>query len=203
MKYRTKRILIVGFSLFVLAVLYTFKNYSSWLRSIAAIGFLVIFYMADHLFRWEFKHRHYFFAVFIAVTSFLLSPLYFIYPNYDKILHFVMPMMFASLVYHIVSRFNLRRRDNLIFTFFIVLGLLGIHEIGEYWLDYFFDLKLQGVFLRDLQGLEKFNILMDRIDDTMMDLTLGAIGTLIYVAVTGVIKRLKEKKEERKAKHIH
>ena len=71
----------------------------------------------------------------------------------------------------------------LTFIFFIVVGSLSLFELGEYGLDYFFDFKLQGVFLRDLQGLEKFNIIMDRIDDTMIDIATGVIGTMYYVGV--------------------
>ncbi len=62
-------------------------------------------------------------------------------------------------------------------------------ELGEYALDYFFDLKLQGVYLRDLQGLEKFNLIVDRIDDTMIDLFLGILGSSLYALVFGIAKR--------------
>jgi hypothetical protein len=90
-----------------------------------------------------------------------------------------------------ISKLKLELKWKLTFTFFIMVGLLSIFELGEYILDYFFNLKLQGVFLRNLQGLEKYNILMDRNDDTMADLGLGIISSLIYVII-GLIFRKKE-----------
>ena len=83
------------------------------------------------------------------------------------------------------------------FIFFIVVGSLSLFELGEYSLDYFFDFKLQGVFLRDLQGLEKFNIIMDRIDDTMIDIAIGVIGTMYYIGMT-TLWYYRNKRQERR-----
>jgi len=89
---------------------------------------------------------------------------------------------------------KLKLKWQLFFVFFVVIGSLGIHEIGEYLLDYFFNLKLQGVFLRNLQGLEKYDVLLDRIDDTMIDMSLGIIGTFVYVSSHWVWKKYIKKK---------
>ena len=185
-KYRKKRIAILVISFFVLIILYMFKNYSSLLRTFSAIGFLLLFYLIDHLFDADFSPVHYVFVVIIDVSSFLLSPLYYIYPNYDKIQHLVQPVLISFVVMHLVSRLKIRIRWKLAFVFFIVIGFIGLHEIGEYVLDYFFDLKLQGVFLRNLQGLEKYDILLDRLDDTMIDMTFGVAGTLIYLFISTI-----------------
>ena len=88
--------------------------------------------------------------------------------------------MFASIVFFMVNKLNLKFRWNVLFTAFIVIGSLALFEIGEYYLDYLFDLKLQGVFLRDIEGVEKYRILLDRNDDTMLDSSLGVIGTGIF-----------------------
>ena len=89
--------------------------------------------------------------------------------------------MFGSIVFHIISKSKLNLKWNLTFVFFVLMGTLALFEIGEYLLDVFFDLKLQGVFLRDIQGLQKFDILLDKIDDTMIDLVIGLIGSLTYI----------------------
>ncbi len=183
--YKMKRRIIIGISFFVLLLLYIFKNTSFLVRGFSTVGLLVVFYLTDHLLRLEFKKKHYLFIVIIAFSSFLLSPFYFVYPNYDKIQHFVQPMMFASIFFHAVSRLKLDYKWRFVFVFFIITSLIGIFEIGEYYLDYFFDLKLQGVFLRNLQGLEKYDILQDRIDDTMIDMSFGVLGTLFYAATVG------------------
>jgi hypothetical protein len=96
-------------------------------------------------------------------------------------------MMFASIVLHMLKKLKLDLKWKLFFTFFIVAGFLGIFEIGEYLLDLFFDLKLQGVFLKNLQGeLINFDIIQHPLDDTMIDLSLGVIGTAIYSGVNAL-----------------
>jgi len=37
--------------------------------------------------------------------------------------------------------------------------------------------------VRDITGLNKLNIIMDRNDDTMIDLILGTVGSIIFVAI--------------------
>lgn len=165
----------------MLVLLYTFKNTSFLVRAISSVAFLFFFYAVDHYFNIHFKAHHYVFAFIMAIVGFLLSPFYFIYPSFDKIQHVIFPFMFSSIVFHMVSRLNLKVKWELLFTSFIVLGSLMLFELGEYGLDYFFDLKLQGVFLRSLSGLEKYQILLDRIDDTMIDLMLGIVGNALYV----------------------
>ena len=179
-KYKYKRGAIIGLCVLILLLLYAFKNASFLIRSLSAVGFLILFYMIDHFFDLEFKEYHYFFIVIIAVSSFLLSPLYYVYPQYDKIQHLFLPILFSSIVFHMIWRLDLKLKWKIVFVFFVVIGSLGMFEIGEYWLDYFYDLKLQGVFLRDVQGLEKYNLLLDRNDDTMIDLLLGIIGSAVY-----------------------
>lgn len=82
-----------------------------------------------------------------------------------------------------VSKLNLKIKWELTFTLFIVLGSLTLFEIGEYGLDHFFDLKLQGVFTRDASGLEKYVLVQDPLTDTMYDLILGVLGTLSFMVV--------------------
>lgn len=85
-----------------------------------------------------------------------------------------------------ITKLNIPLKWKLVFTFFVGFGIVGLMEIGEYGLDYLFDLKLQGVYLRDLKGFEKFNIIQNPIDDTMIDMALGVIGSLVYVSYIGV-----------------
>ena len=80
-----------------------------------------------------------------------------------------------------VTRLRLNNKWKLIFVFFVVVGSIALFEIGEYLLDYFFDMNLQGVFTRDLSGLVRFNLILDRIDDTIIDMILGVVGIAGYV----------------------
>ncbi|MBX4211988.1 hypothetical protein KW787_00840 [Candidatus Pacearchaeota archaeon] len=179
--YKYKRRIIVGLSFIILLIIYFFKNSSSLLRSISFIALIVFFYIADHVFDIRFQPKHYIFIILIGVSSLLLSPLYYIYPNYDKIQHLIQPMLLGSMIFYMVSKLPLQLKWKLTFTFFITVGLLGLFEIGEYGLDLLFNLKLQGVYLRDIHGVDKFNLVLNRIDDTMIDLIFGVSGVSIYI----------------------
>jgi hypothetical protein len=178
--YRSKRYSILGLSILVLLMIYFFKDGSFILRAVSTAAFLIFFYIVDHVWDIRFGKRHYVYIVIIALASFLLSPLYFIYPNYDKIQHFIQPMLVFSITFHMVSKLKLELKWKLAFTFFIIVGILGLFEIGEYTLDHLFDMKLQGVYLRDFRGIEKFNLLVDPIDDTMIDMVFGVFGACLY-----------------------
>lgn len=57
-----------------------------------------------------------------------------------------------------------------------IVSILAFHEIGEFILDKIWDLKLQGVYLRDMSGLEKYQLFLPLNDDTMIDMIFGIIG---------------------------
>ena len=181
MKYENKRLLIIGISLFLLLVFYLFKNLSESIRVFGFIFGLSIFYLFDHMFKIDFKLRHYYYVIIILAGGILLSPLYFLSTNYDKILHFTMPIFACFLIFYIVDKQRLSIQWKLLITFMFVISFLAFHEIGEYLLDQLWDLKLQGIFLRDISGSEKLNLIMSQIDDTMIDLILGVLGALLFV----------------------
>lgn len=185
--YHIKRRYVLIFSALLVAMIYLFKDSTWYLRTAAAVLFLVLFYIFDHTFDQKFLWYHYLFALIISITSFLLSSLYFVHPQYDKVQHFVDPILAASIVFYMVSELDINRKTKIWLALFVTIGLLGLLEVGEYALDLVFDLKLQGVYLRDLQGLEKFNIVMDRIDDTMVDMILGIAGSGVYFLIQYIV----------------
>lgn len=178
------------FSVSILAIaIYLFLDSSFLVRSFATVLFLAIFYIGDRIYKINFKDKHYLFFIIIIVTAVLASPLYFLYPQYDKIQHFLMPMLMASMAYHMVNKLPLEKKWKIWYTFYIVVALLGIFELFEYSIDKLFDFKLQGVYLRDISGLSKLNTLQEPLDDTMMDMFLGVLGTSIY----GIYKNISKK----------
>lgn len=179
--YKLQRNAIVLLSSFLLISFYFLKDYSIPLRVLSAVSFLLFFHIVDYFFDIRFKKFHYFLAVLIMIFGFLLSNFYFLYSQYDKILHFFMPLMTGSLIFYMVSKLKLDLKWKLAFTLFILMAIIGYAEVGEYLLDLFFDLKLQGVYLRGIGGFEKFSLLQDRIDDTMIDMIIGLIGSLTFI----------------------
>ncbi|MBS3081332.1 hypothetical protein J4416_00135 [Candidatus Pacearchaeota archaeon] len=192
--YKHKRLIIGTISLIVLIMIYLFKDSSSiTLRYSTFIALIVAFYLADHLLDIQFKLKHYLFIIIIGSTSILFYHLYFIYPQYDKLQHFILPMLICSIIFFMINKLKLALKWKLTFTVLSVTGILGMFEIGEFILDLFFNLKLQGVYIRDLTGLEKFNLLLNPLDDTMADLSFGILGSLFY-ATYAWIKYSKYKK---------
>ena len=191
--YRQKRRVMFAFTLLVLLTIYFFKDADFILRAISAIAFVSIFYVADHFFDIRFQKHHYAFIIIIAVASVLLSPLYYIQPQYDKVQHFIQPMFVSSIIFYMISKLDLRLKWRIIFTIFIVISILTIFEMSEYALDKIFDWRLQGVYLRDATGLEKFNLILEPLDDTIYDLMLGILGAGTYGIVAGLYQRKKEK----------
>jgi len=175
-----KRVILISIGVILLLLLYALKNTSYFARAATFIFSIALFYFTDTLFKLDFKMQHYILVIIIATTGILLSPLYFLYSGYDKILHFVSPLLMSFLVFFLVNKTKAKFSTKLLITFSVVVMLITMFEIIEYAVDQFFNFQLQGVFERDYSGLAKLNIIMNKNDDTMMDLILGSIGTIFF-----------------------
>ena len=174
---------IWGFLAFIsLVCIFIFRNSEWGLRAASAVEIITLFFLGDKIFQVRFMKRHYAFLIILIIAGFLGSPLYFIYPNYDKILHLIGPMLVCSIVLFMIKKLHLEMKWKIMFAFFATFALLGTFELGEYTIDKLFDFKLQGVYLRDAYGLDKLNVVTDKIDDTMLDLFFGMLGIAIYCA---------------------
>lgn len=166
------------------------------LVNIASLIGLILVIGAGHLFDYTFdlklRKRDYFFVYFMTIAGITLSMLYYKIPNYDKVEHLLFPMMFASIAFYILTRkLKISLGWRLFLTFFIIVGSLSIFEVIEYFLDLLFNWKMQGVFIEDASG--NFIEVLDRINDTMIDIALGILGTLIYIFSVLFIERNKPK----------
>ena len=180
MKYQTKRRIIFGISIFLFTSLYLFKNTSTLLRIFATLAALISFYIFDRYYDANFELKHYSYIFAFCFFGIFLSPLYFLSENYDKILHLVIPILMGSIIFFVVNKQNLNLRWKIIVTLMFTIGALTIFETIEYVLDILWNFQLQGVYVRDITGLEKFNIIIDKNDDTMIDLILGIFGSMIF-----------------------
>ncbi|MBU1988126.1 MAG: hypothetical protein KKD94_01435 [Nanoarchaeota archaeon] len=118
--------------------------------------------------------------------NFPLGDIYYAYPLYDKIQHLVLPALMCSMAFHMTNRLKIELKWKLIFSFFVVVGILGFFEIVEYGLDSVFDLMAQGVFVETPDGLQ---VVQSGLDDTMVDLILGFIGAGMYVLLGSFFPR--------------
>jgi len=198
LKIHTKKMIYIAIGIVLFLILYALKNTSYFLRSFNFIFSIFLFSLGDYFFKFRFKKRHYIILILISMVAILFSPLYFIAPNFDKTLHLINPILLSILVFFLVNKIDIRFSTKLMITFSFMISILALFEIGEYIVDQFFNYKLQGVFVRDLAGLNKLKIIMDRNDDTMIDLILGTIGSLTFAGYKTIefhYKRLVLKKE--------
>ena len=207
MDYKTKRRVIVGIFGVLFLILYIFKSYSVALRVIGLVLGIGIFYFIDHTFNIKFELKHYICLMIIFIFGVILSPLYFVSDNYDKILHLLLPILGATIIFFVVNKLNIKYQWKLFITFLIIVSFLAFHEIGEYLLDKFLDLKLQGVYSRSaVVGLdaEKFELIQEKLDDTMIDMILGTLGAGIYTILRTISyyykKHFKKPKKKSKSK---
>jgi len=175
-----KRVIYISTGVVILLGLYLLKNTNYFLRISTFIFSIVLFYFTDVFFNLKFKNKHYLILGIISAAGILFSPLYFISSSYDKILHLISPFLISILIFFLIDTTNLKFSTKLLITFSIVVMFLSLFEIIEFALDQFFDLKLQGVFLRDISGIAKLNLVMGKHDDTMIDLILGTIGAIAF-----------------------
>jgi len=166
--------------LILLFALYTFKNLSMSTRIFGSLVGLWVFYFIDHAFDVDFKESHYILLAAILLFGIILSPLYFISSIYDKILHLIIPILGCILIFYIADKKNLSLQWKLFISSMFIVSFISLHEIGEYLMDLLWDLKLQGVYIRDITGLEKFDLVLDKNDDTMIDIIIGTIGGILF-----------------------
>jgi len=139
------------------------------------------FYIFDKTFNIQFKKKQYILISIIVLTGpTLVVPLLNVTIHYDKILHFIHPILLSSIVFFIVSKLKIKKSQALYITFFIVFASFAIFEIIEYIGDLIFKWGMQGNYVRGTGGELGGQILLAPIDDTMIDLSLGMLGALVY-----------------------
>lgn len=185
MELKNKRIVYLILSISVLAILYALKNTSYFARSSAFVASFVVFYFSDIIFKCKFKNIHY--LIFFVASTFgiLFSPLYYMFSIYDKVLHFITPFLICILAY---AALEYRLKDvslrmKLCIIVCVAVTLISFWELLEFSLDKLYNTQLQGVWVRDVTGMEKVKLIMDRNDDTMIDMTFGVLGSLFFVVV--------------------
>jgi len=108
--------------------------------------------------------------MYFMIWANILGEFYF-YTNvfyYDKILHFVIPVFIASMVYDYTKKFNLEFQ--ILQVFLMVMGMLCLFEIFEYFVDLFLNYGMQRVMVVG-------EIRLSALHDTFWDLIFGALGT--------------------------
>lgn len=185
LQFRIKRRILYGLSVLIAILLYFFHDELIIGKLTLAVAALFVFYATDHLFNVRFSLVHYLYAIAIVTLGVVMSPLYNIYPVYDKVLHYTLPILFSSLVFKTMQNFKIELRWKLLFVFFIVVGTAALFEIGEFAVDQSLDLNTQGVYITSSPGSTGEEVL-DPNTDTMIDLIFGTLGAGTFWTYAGL-----------------
>ncbi len=199
MKPKTKRNLYVGLAVVVLASLWILKNTNYFFRALNFTITFLVFFLIDSLFKLKFRNRHYIILIIIITTGILLNPLYEVYPVYDKILHFITPILFCIVIFYLVNKLKEIPISTKIFlTLSIVISLLAVWEIIEFAIEELLGFRMQGVYIKDMSLIPELKLVMGKHNDTMMDLIMGTLGTIafsIWKTIEYYLNKLKNKKK--------
>ncbi len=174
----------------VMLITHFLLGLNSVLGIISSTFFIIAFYLVDRIFKIKFKIVHYIIIMIIIILGMLIGEYaYFIYPNFDKILHLTLPFFGAVVIYYALGKSDLKFKYRLLLTFTSIITFLTLQEIVEYILDVLLNAKLQGVFIsQQIENIKALATTQSRIDDTMWDLIYGFISSLAFVLYS-VIKR--------------
>ncbi|MEK6934543.1 MAG: hypothetical protein AABW46_01565 [Nanoarchaeota archaeon] len=187
MKLKNKRRVIIGLSGIGLILLYFARSLSSIAFLLVTIGVLFLFHYVDHVYKFDFPLKYYFYLFLIMVFGSIIGAglppfgFYYRWELYDKFLHFVSPVLLCSIVFFIINKLDITLKWKFLLTVSIVMGILALFELSEFAGDLLFDFKLQGVYIFDLINREKVESILNPHMDTMLDLGLGFLGCLSYV----------------------
>lgn len=183
------KLIILLCSSFLLA-LYIARSLSTVVLFLISALSLFLFNYIDRAYKYHFPRKYYLYVF----TIFGLGPLigageapfglYYRSISYDKFLHFFLPLMLCIIIFYMLNKnFNINTKWKLLMVSFIVFGILGVFEIGEYISDKYFDTIFQGVYSNIIKS--KMNVIQTPIDDTMQDLIAGVLGSLVFVIYKG------------------
>ncbi|MBD3253426.1 hypothetical protein GF386_06845 [Candidatus Pacearchaeota archaeon] len=180
LSYREKGILVLLFILAGVILFFVIRRLSEligYVSIIKFIGLLVIFYFWDYLLKVDFKLRHYLYVLFVGFFGIFLGYMGFVYFHYDKLFHLIGPVLLTDILYYNLRRYHYKKKEAIVFSFFVAFSLLCFYEIIEFLLDFIFNTHTQGCFFYS-NGI--FEMVLDRNTDTMIDLIFGIIGSFSY-----------------------
>jgi hypothetical protein len=181
MNTRTKKYIYIVVAISLLAFLYVLKNTSYFVRSLAFIASFLVFFIIDTLLKLHFSNRHYIIFLIIATTGILFSPLYTIYSWYDKSLHIITPILFCILIFYLINKLkNIPLSIKIFLVVSVVVALLAFWEVIEFAIEETLGYPMQGVYIRDISPIPSLKLVMDKNDDTMVDLIFGVLGTISF-----------------------
>jgi uncharacterized membrane protein YjdF len=181
---------ILLYSFFIVAVVLLVRGSERISTMLVAFGMFIVSIAAAWTLKYKGISDKYWLWINIALALNLLGEIFAYYAGpliYDKLLHLLLGIVLAAIVFEYYKNNSVLKKD---MAFLTVLGMLAIWEIYEYTLDVFFGFQSQGIVRGAI-------FTQSKIDDTMYDLIMGAIGAVTYLffkkekMVTVIRKNLK------------
>ena len=187
MLFKNKRRVIILFTCLLLLLLYVTRSLSILIPFSLTIIAIFLFSYIDRAFHFDFPEVYYVYVFAIFVLGTIIGPgnppfgLYYRDIFFDKVLHFLNPILMCAIMFYILNRLSISIKWKLLMTIGLVFGILGLWEIGEYVSDVFFGTGHQGVYVKDFVSKLREQQLSDPLTDTMRDLIFGLIGSITFV----------------------
>jgi len=168
------KLLFYGF--FALFLVFLFFDTEYGIVTGYAIGSFIVVWICSIIFKAGNINKNLLILISISFWLNIIGEFIFYYtkiiPYYDKSLHILVPIFLTIIVLDYFKSNSIKTSKSIIF--FIILGMLAFWEIYEYLMFIFFSIPLQGVYINKIE-------VVSRIDDTMIDLIFGVVGTLGYL----------------------
>lgn len=168
---------ILIFSLIIIGLVISFLDYNLKFLFLVVLPTLIFYWFLSSQIDSRKINDNYKFLISIALWLNILGEIYFYYhfQYYDKILHFIVPIMITFITYEYFKKNKFLKKE---LVFFSVLGMLVLFELYEYILAYLFNYPFIGVIVHGTFRLQP-------LDDTMLDLVSGILGILIAIFIRG------------------
>lgn len=124
--------------------------------------------------------------ILTAIFGELYIELYYTFTYYDKLLHFIVPILIVFVSYDFLRKFTPDGKKRLYAAILITVAAVLFWEVAEIVFDYFFDATLVGVFTKVpitdeliANRIEILNPWLDTVYDVILDFLGISIATVI------------------------
>ena len=168
---------ILFYGLFIIGIVFAFLSRRYLVLLMTIFPAIIISWFASRILSAKHLSSDYELPINISLWLNVLGETYFYYPSqyYDKFLHLTVGFLITIIIYEYFSKSSGHKAPKKDLVFFSVLGIFAIWEITEYFLMLSTNYPFVGVLTSDN------NILLGPYADTMWDLIMGCLGSLLYI----------------------
>ncbi|MDP3966028.1 MAG: hypothetical protein Q8Q04_00680 [archaeon] len=129
----------------------------------------------------------------------LFIGLFYIIPQFDKIIHILSPLIGCTLFYFLFEKKIKNKKMLILFSVILLISWGALWEIVEYFSDKYFHTLLVGVHLAGIENFKPIQI-MEPLEDTIYDMFYSLIGTVVWAIIALFVTKNKNKHSRVKTK---